>query len=99
MAFLLIPICYVESDPSEEEEDNEIAKITKKHKKPPTPKEADVTININQICSFVGVDETDHTMIYMADRSVYECILSRDKFEDLIVGADAIIDLTTIREN
>jgi hypothetical protein len=99
MAFLLIPICYVEGDPFNEDEDNEIAKLTKKNKKPPAPKEADVTININQICSFVGVDETDHTMIYMADGCVWECTLSRDDFEDILAKSEAIMSLSTIREN
>lgn len=98
MAFIIIPICYVESDP-EEDDDSEIAKITKKNKKTPEPKEADVTININQICSFVGVDETEHTLIYMSDGCIWECILDRDEVEELIAGSEAVVDLTTIREN
>ena len=96
MAFITIPICYVEVDP--DEDDSEISRIKSKSK-PPKVQNADVTINTVNICSYVGVNDTNHTMIFMADGTMYECTYERDVVDDIIAESDAIIDLTAITEN
>jgi hypothetical protein len=102
MAFLIIPICYV--DPPEEEtddDDDEIEKIRKKSlkKKKPIIKYANITINTHLVCSFVGVEDSGHTMVNMSDGNQYECMLEIEKFDTLFKGADAIIDLSAMYGN
>lgn len=96
MAFIILPVVYVEVDP--EDEDGEISRIKNKGKSKP-PLKADVTININNICTYVGINENNHTMIFTSDGNAYECIYDRDTVDEMIQKTEAIIDLTTIADN
>lgn len=96
MAFIILPVVYVEVDP--EDEDGEISRIKNKGKSK-TPLKADVTININNICTYVGINENNHTMIFTSDGNAYECIYDRDALDEMIQKTEAIIDLTTIADN
>lgn len=99
MAFIIIPICYVEGDFREDgDDDDEITKIQRKRTKPKILS-ADMTINTRLICSYVGDDSTGHTFINMADGNTFECTYDRDTFDTLLTGADAIVDLSNITDN
>jgi hypothetical protein len=95
MAFIIIPIVYIAG--SMDDEDDDITRLKRKGKAP--IKKADITINTNTICSYVGEDETNHTMVYMADGNCYECLFSRDRFDTLLKGAEAVVDLSTLTDN
>jgi len=100
MPFITIPICYIEVEVSEEEEEeSEIRRLQKKAKKAPPVKHADVSLNTRMICSYVGEDETNHTMINMADGTTWECVWDREEFENRLQLSDTIVDLTSITEN
>lgn len=94
MAFITIPIVYIERDPNEDD-DNDIVRIKRKNK-PPRMQGADLTINTNMIVSVIGEDLTNHTMVGMADGKVYECEWKRERFEDILVKVEALIDLGNI---
>jgi hypothetical protein len=98
MPFVIIPICYIEVDASEDEE-SDVVRLQKKGKGDPHVYHADVTINTNAICSYVGEDETNHTMVTMVDGTTFECTIDREAFGILIVGAEAIVSLSDIKEN
>lgn len=90
MAFITIPIVYVEEDP-----DDDLGKIKRKNK-PPNVQQADLTINTSMIATVIGIDEVNHTMIGMADGNRYQCEWPRDKFEDTLSQVESIVDLGTI---
>lgn len=98
MSFIIIPICYIEVDASEDEE-SDVVRLQKKAKKSPPIKYCDVTINTVNICSYIGEDESGHTMITMTDGTIFECTHEREVFDNLIVGADALVNLTDISDN
>ena len=94
MAFIVIPIVYVDGS-----NDSEDILALKRKKGTLKVEEADLTINTTQICSYIGEDENDHTLISMADGSTVECTFDRDTFDDLLETVDSIIDLTPISTN
>ena len=99
MAFIIIPICYVDGSFRDDgEDDNEITQIRKKNRKPHIL-EADMTINTKLICSYVGDDSTGHTFINMSDGNTLECLYSREEFTAILLGAEAFVDLSYIKEN
>jgi hypothetical protein len=38
-------------------------------------------------------------MVYMSDGNQYECLYDRDTFDSLLKGAEAVVDLSDIKEN
>ena len=95
MAFIIIPIVYIEGTA---EEDDEISAIKRK-KNPPKILEADICINTQMICSFVGEDEHHHTMVTMGNGNVYECTMDVEEFGDMIDRVETLIDLSDITAN
>lgn len=95
MAFLIIPICYIDGSTDDESED--ITRLKRKGKA--SSREADIAINTQQICSYVGVEEINHTMVYMSDGNVYECTYERNRFESLLERIDSIVAIKEISEN
>ena len=75
MKFITVPICYVE------EADIEKASNLKTK---PKEKYLDIAINAEMICAYIGVLETKHTMVYLANGSEFESTLSVDEFDDLL---------------
>jgi len=94
MAFIIIPIVYIEGVA----EDDEISAIKRK-KNPPKTLEADICINTQMICSYVGEDEHNHTMVTMGDGSIYECTMDVEGFGEMIARVETVIDLSNISIN
>jgi hypothetical protein len=95
MAFITIPIWYIEG--SMDDEDDDITRLKRKGKAP--VREADMTINTQLICAYVGEDENRHTMVYMSDGNAYECTWDREKFTDLLAKTEAIVEFPEVTEN